>query len=115
MLRRSFLGLLATAPIAAAAGAKSEPPYQHRGLVDASAWMAHRNSTGEYLHVYLDGRDMTVHERVKKADDVAGFVDYYQRNPVGGLGGRIAADGRLVPVRAYGRVRIIPGPPFGGK
>ena len=74
-----------------------------RGPLTVDAWNTAKRH-GEYLHVLLDGEDVTT--ACYFADDVAGFVACYVRD----ADGRICVDPETHDVRRvtrFGRVEIV--------
>jgi hypothetical protein len=74
------------------------------GPLTVAQWAAHHRATGEYLHVFLDGQDVT--EQCCFSDDEAGFVVRYVR--VRDESGRAVRDAE----RVFGHVEVIPEPSY---
>ena len=73
--RRSVLKLIALIP---SAGSMTKSNRKRYGLLTVDGHRAHAAATGEHLHVYLDGVDVT--RNCYEADDVAGYVLVYCRD-----------------------------------
>lgn len=68
--RRSLLGFLITMPVAASVSRSIAP--KRYGYLDVSLHCGHFNATGETLHVYLNGKDVT--RQCREANDIVGYV-----------------------------------------
>jgi hypothetical protein len=82
------------------------------GRLTVEAHRRHRELTGEYLCVFLDGVDVT--ECCREADDVVGYVQLFTKSPTEYAfwrqrGGRVIDD---FYIEVTGDVRIRPGGPL---
>lgn len=103
MDRRSFFGVT----VAGLLGARAVSAATHYGPVDVDRWMEHKRR-GEFLHVYLNGEDVTL-QNCFYADDVAGEVRFFKRNTVGKLYFDPSTGETAKEIR-HGHVVIKPGP-----
>lgn len=78
MNRRELFAVLAGAPLAVAGASKIRDTKFGRLTVEGHR--AHRATTGEDLHVYFNGRDVT--RSCFEADDRAGYVKLFCRDRV---------------------------------
>jgi hypothetical protein len=70
-------------------------------------WNEHREKTGEHLHVYLDGQDVTL--RCRLADPIRGVVELYRLNA---RRMKFFEGGKIATMFLIGRVEIKAGEPF---
>jgi hypothetical protein len=76
-------------------------------LLTPQGWLDHFSQTGEHLHIYLDGEDVTAD--CYFADEESGAVGHYVRKD----GGRYTASGgEVLTLERHGRVEIRPGLPL---
>jgi hypothetical protein len=80
MNRRAFVGGLvaAAAGVVAASSAATTTPPRKYGRLTVQGHMAHKRATGEDLHVFVDGVDVT--ENCFEADDTDGYVKVFCRD-----------------------------------
>lgn len=111
--RRDLFQTLTTAAIAIAVPPAPRPRF---GRLTVEMWMTHKRQTGETLHVWVNGRDVTWHCR--EADDVDGYAIVYCRDRAhhADLDGQDAIHvdingGGACAVRLTGTVMIAPGVP----
>jgi len=78
MTRRELLGTLVTIAALPAALAAAEP--RRYGRLTMDGWLRHKGLTGEVLHVYLDGVDVT--KRCFEAHDRLNYVRLWCRDEV---------------------------------
>lgn len=116
MNRRGFFGKLAVIPtlaVPATFAAAATPPVRKYGCIDVDGHRAHKSVTGETLHVWFDGKDIT--KSCIEADDVQGYALIYCRDQAehqnwssqGHL--HVASHGGACTMRLVGDVRIAPG------
>lgn len=74
--RREFLSNVALTALAC--GVNTNPTPQKYGCIDTYAHESHKRLTGETLHVYLDGEDVTAY--CAEADDIKGYVIVYAKD-----------------------------------
>ena len=83
------------------------------GPITLERWMRHQRETGEYLHVFLDGQDVTTD--CEFADDVAGYVIVHERDAAGRRIVDRDAHDQLLSVRRiqrFGHVEILAEPNY---
>lgn len=111
MKRRDFVKAAFAVPASVIAKPSRVRKY---GRLGVEAHTAHTSTTGEFLHVYLDGVDVT--DSCHMADDVAGEVVLFCRDrdehrrwdAKGAL--HVGDDGRVCRLRLNGNVVMKPGP-----
>lgn len=118
MNRRNFFGLLSALGASTVMGLPSltgKPSLAQKkryGLIGVGEHTRHQTATGEFLHVYLNGEDVTA--CCNEADDVNGFVVLYPKD--GAMLDRLLANGgRYIGerrVQVFGDVAIRPGAPL---
>lgn len=82
-------------------------------VLDVPRWRAHLMTTGEVLHVFLNGVDVTKDSTraVFCEDGIHGWVWRYLRN-ADGLHYRDPATGRAAVEVLRGELRLVPGAPL---
>lgn len=114
MTRRDMFTSLA-AGISAIAMAPAATPPRKFGRLTVDGWRAHKSQTGEHLHTYVNGVDVTW--SCYESDDVEGYALVYCRDPEhhsylvqsGAL--HIGSGSGVCAMRIEGDVVIKPGEP----
>lgn len=117
-LLKSFAGL-ATAGTAYQTSMRTINPFglpvKKYGIVTVESHVAHAKTTGEHLHVFVDGHDVT--RMCCYADDEAGYVILYCQDPeehkrLDRRGAKHLDSNRIsvCRLRLDGAVVIVPGP-----
>jgi hypothetical protein len=97
------------------------PTRKTYGLLTVESHKAHEQRTGETLHVYLNGRDIT--SSCYEADDRSGYVKCHCRDEkthrlygsdkhLHMAANRSGGDGKICGFHVWGDVRIEPGGPI---
>lgn len=102
MDRRTFFGATVGGVLFRGAVVNGKTPASAYGPMDVDRWMRHEAATGERLHVFLDGQDVT--SRCYFSDDTAGEVHLYKWDEPG----HILFGGAMREV-LHGHVVMIPG------